>query len=206
MALFKRLGSLFREFSALAVDYDNSSSGLLATQVQEALDRIIEQIGMKPKYIICDQDSSFNCQSFRDWCKDTGIKPPRYGAIGKHGSIAVIERFWKTLKYHWLQHIAIARGQNQFHEQLELMRRWYNEFKPHSTLGGRTPEEVYSNAREPKCNQPRHEPRPNYPINAPRLKSKPPVRGSPGQKLKLCVTFLDPETKRLPAITLREAA
>lgn len=56
------------------------------------LGRAAGRAGVVPKYIICD------CDAFRRWVKRKGIKPPRYGAIGKHGSIAVVERLIKILK------------------------------------------------------------------------------------------------------------
>ncbi len=52
----------------------------------------------KPKYIICDRDCIFDCHAFRSWVKRKGIQPPRYGAAGKHGSIAVVERFILSMK------------------------------------------------------------------------------------------------------------
>jgi hypothetical protein len=51
-----------------------------------------------PKHIICDRGMQFDCNRIRTWCKRKNIKPPRYGAIGKHGSIAVVERFILTMK------------------------------------------------------------------------------------------------------------
>ena len=51
-----------------------------------------------PTYIVCDRGKQFDGNGFRVWCKRKGIKPPRYGAIGRHGSIAVVERFILTMK------------------------------------------------------------------------------------------------------------
>ena len=39
----------------------------------------------------------FRCDGFKCWCRRKTIRV-RYGAVGRHGSIAVIERFIKTLK------------------------------------------------------------------------------------------------------------
>ena len=44
----------------------------------------------KPKYLVSDCGMQFGCKVFRTWCKPHNIKP-RYGAIGKHGSIAVVK-------------------------------------------------------------------------------------------------------------------
>ena len=66
--------------------------------VRVFLGRAIANGGTAPKYLVCDRGSQFDCQGFRDWCRRKGIKPPRYGAIGQHGRIAVVERFILTLK------------------------------------------------------------------------------------------------------------
>jgi|GEM_PF-7120149 len=44
-----------------------------------------------------DRGISFDCEAFRDWCRDI-ILQWRHGAVGRHGSIAVIERYFRTLK------------------------------------------------------------------------------------------------------------
>jgi hypothetical protein len=41
------------------------------------------------KYIICDKGQQFWCGVFKDWCDRQGITP-RFGAVGQHGSIALI--------------------------------------------------------------------------------------------------------------------
>jgi len=61
----------------------------------------------KPKYIICDRDRIFDCDAFRRWVKRKGIKPPRYGAVGKHGSVAVVERFILTMKNEFTRRIIV---------------------------------------------------------------------------------------------------
>ena len=53
--------------------------------------------GANPKYIICDKGQQFWCDAFKGWCDRQGITP-RFGAVGQHGSIALIERFILTFK------------------------------------------------------------------------------------------------------------
>jgi transposase InsO family protein len=66
--------------------------------VTAALDRIMSAEQVQPKHLIVDQGPEFNCEHFKDvWCKAKGILP-RFGAVGKHGSIAVVERFHRTMK------------------------------------------------------------------------------------------------------------
>jgi transposase InsO family protein len=51
--------------------------------VRTFLGRAIAKAGTAPKYLVCDRGSQFDCQGFRGWCERSGIKPPRYGAIGR---------------------------------------------------------------------------------------------------------------------------
>ena len=95
-----------------------------------------------------------------------GIKPPRYGAIGQHGSIAVIERFILTLKNGCLRVLLVPYRRETFLRELHCFGEWYNDFRPHTTLGGRTPDEVY-HAKRPANRGPRFEPRPRWPRGSP---------------------------------------
>jgi len=82
-------------------------------EVAAALDRIIRIEQVKPKHLIVDQGSEFKCEHFEEkWCKAMNILP-RFGAVGKHGSIAVVERFHRTLKG-ILRMITIPEDQSQF--------------------------------------------------------------------------------------------
>jgi transposase InsO family protein len=65
--------------------------------VRAFLGRSMAAAGAVPKYIICDRGKQFDCDAFRAWCKRKGIRP-RFGAVGKHGSIAVVERAILTIK------------------------------------------------------------------------------------------------------------
>ena len=64
--------------------------------VRAFLGRVISTAGAKPRHLVCDQGPQFSCKRFRPWCRGKGIRL-RFGAIGEHGSIAVIERLILTL-------------------------------------------------------------------------------------------------------------
>lgn len=67
-------------------------------EVTTALGRITFAEGIRPKHLIVDQGPEFKCEHFEEiWCKEMNILP-RFGAASKHGSIAVVERFHRTLK------------------------------------------------------------------------------------------------------------
>jgi len=93
---------------------------------------------------------------FKTWCTRRGIKP-RFGAVGKHGCIAVIERFIRTLKGEAMRRLLIPIRRDRFRRELQFFATWYNEHRPHSALDGRTPNEVYDGLR-PANRRPRLEP------------------------------------------------
>ncbi|MCC7418887.1 MAG: transposase, partial [Planctomycetaceae bacterium] len=106
------------------------------------LGRAIGTAGAAPKYVICDQGAQFSCPGFLAWCRQQEIHP-RFGAVGQHGSIAVIERFIRTLKTEGTRRFLVPAFRNAFRRELLLFLGWYNEHRPHMPLRGRTPDEVY---------------------------------------------------------------
>ena len=112
-----------------------------AAKVIEAMDVAIAIAGRAPKYIITDQGAQFR-DDYRDWCELRGIKP-RFGAIGQHGSIAICERFIRTIKQECARRIIIPLRTSLFEAELISYALWYNEHRPHQSLQGRTPNEVY---------------------------------------------------------------
>ena len=74
----------------------------------EALELAMRKHG-GPKHIISDQAPVFVGDAFGELLRQWNIKP-RFGAIGKHGSIAVTERVIKTLKYEWLRCVPLIKG------------------------------------------------------------------------------------------------
>jgi putative transposase len=172
-------------------------------EVTAALDQIIEQEQVKPKHLIVDQGGEFKCEHFEDkWCKQRGILP-RFGAVNKHGSIAVVERFHRTLK-EILQLTTIPEDQSQFEREVTLIIDWYNDHRPHNTLEGKTPNEVYF-SRTATSEQPRHEPRERWPRGSPCAKPQTDVDGDPGDPIVLEIDCLEGR-RHLPIIRTRRAA
>ena len=156
--------------------------------VRALLGRTIQAVGAKPKYLICDCGPQFDNDGFWDWCDDKNIQP-RYGAVGQHGSIAVVERFILTLKTYLLGWSTIVPLRRQeFRRELTSFCDWYNEHRPHTTLQGCTPNEVYYR-RFPENRRPRFETRSKWPRGAPCAKPSSLVKGRPGGKVDLQVSF-----------------
>src|SRR6185369_12658508 len=91
-----------------------------------------------------------------------------------------------------------------FRRDLLSFVAWYNGFRPHTTLGGRTPDEVY-HGLAPANEAERVEPRTRWPRGSPCARPRTPVRGDPGTTVELVVQFHDGQ-RHLPVITLKRAA
>ena len=122
------------------------------------LERAIGMAGAAPKYILSDKGRQFWCRRFKAWCKRRGIRPRYASTGGQVRATAIIERFIKSLKDEWLRRIAIPLLRETMRHQVASHFAWYDEFRPHQGLGGRTPKEVYGKKR-PANRRPRHEPR-----------------------------------------------
>jgi len=65
--------------------------------VRTFLCRAIGKAGAAPGHLITDQGKQFRDKAFGRWCRRRGIRQ-RFGAVGKYGSIAVVERLIRTIK------------------------------------------------------------------------------------------------------------
>jgi transposase InsO family protein len=166
-------------------------------QISSFLSRIIRKTGQKPKHTISDQGSQFQCTTFKNWCRKNHIKH-RYGAVQKYGSIAIIERFFKTLKQDFTRRITIPFRKAEMNKHLSCFKEWYNIYRPHQGIAGLTPCEK-SSGFSPACQLPRYEPRMRFPVVYEN------IRGSPGVRLELSVDFYK-EYRTMPIVKLKQAA
>jgi len=118
------------------------------------------------------------------WCGKKKIKP-RFGAIGKYGSIAIIERFNRTFKDECTRRIFVPFNINDMRNEVAIFITWYNEFRPHQYLKARTPEEVYA--------------------QSPPIKKTVVTSNSKLPELKLHISYFEGR-KHLPVIELKRAA
>lgn len=116
--------------------------------INKALESAIEKHG-PPKHIISDQAHVVTGEVFAELLGKYNIKP-RLGAIGKHGSIAVTERVNKTLKYEWLKRVTLIKGIDHLTDLCKEFEIWYNSWRPHMTLDGFRPDDVFCNNKPDK--------------------------------------------------------
>ena len=171
--------------------------------VRAFLGRTIVSAGATPKYLICDKDTIFWCAGFKQWCRRKGIRP-RYGAVGQHGSIAVVERFIRTMEDEGTRRILVPQRRNTFRSEISSFVTWFNQHRPHMTLEGRTPNEVYLRLR-PANLRPRIEPRKRWPRGAPCAVPRTLIAGQPGDRVAMQVDFYDGK-RHLPIVSLKRAA
>lgn len=103
--------------------------------ITKLLDNIIKIHG-KPREILTDNGSVFGLRSkhskFDRWCRRRGIKHIRT-AIHSPTTTGKIERFFQTLE----KELPFCNN------DLELFRMRYNHFRPHSSLHGKSPADIY---------------------------------------------------------------
>jgi transposase InsO family protein len=118
------------------------------------LEAAVEREGSGPKHIISDQGTQFRGE-YLAWCEKRRVRS-RFGAMGESRSIAVIERFWRSLKQEWWRRLA-AKPWLLLEAKLELEAylAWYHEHRPHQGLGGRTPAEKKTPQPDPQRVEPR---------------------------------------------------
>ena len=155
-----------------------------ARQVLDVLERAMRKHG-RPRHFVSDQGSQFTAAVFRETLDALGIRQ-RFGAIGQYGSIAVIERFWRTLKE--LLGVRLWPPLSKAHlvARTELALAYYSHYRPHQGLRGATPAEVYNDV----------EPATASAIPPPRKNLRAPVWEQP---LPFEVIYLDRE-RRLPVL------
>ena len=128
----------------------------------------------------------------------------RATAVGKHGSIAVVERFIRSMKDECTRRILVPLRRGAMRTELSLYVGWYNEHRPHQWLEGKTPREVY-NGLIPRNANPRYEPRPKWPLESHCAAPQTRIKGKRGGRLNLVIGYLEGR-KHLPVIELRKAA
>jgi transposase InsO family protein len=100
--------------------------------VRACLGRAIVSAGAVPRYVVSDKGSQYwPSQGYQRWCRRRGIRS-RFGAIGKHGSIALIERALRTFK-EALQSLTVPTRRAGMQCEMAVLLDWYNQHRPHTS-------------------------------------------------------------------------
>jgi transposase InsO family protein len=139
---------LWRVYVIVAIDHFSRKVVCVRPLAGQSTQCIIDALELAfrvfgpPKHLISDRGNGFDSAEMTVFLKPFGVKQ-RFGAVGKHGSVAVTERVNRTLKEEWLRRVPLIRGVHHLAELCESFSLWYNEWRPHMTLGGCRPVDFY---------------------------------------------------------------
>ena len=129
----------------LALEVDTSFASRRVTRV---LEQIVAERGL-PQSIRCDNGPEFTSRHFLAWCVGRGIELMHIQP-GKPTQNAYVESFngrlrEECLNVSWFQNLFDAR------RKIAAWRQEYNEKRPHSSLGYRTPREFAELVHSRSC-------------------------------------------------------
>lgn len=99
--------------------------------------------GQKPEIFNTDQGSQFTSAAYLSVLKEQEVKISMDGK-GRCFDNIMVERLWRTVKYEEV-YLKKYRSGNEARENLENYITFYDEGRPHSSLGKQTPASVYYN-------------------------------------------------------------
>jgi len=105
-----------------------------------ALERAMDEYG-RPEIFNTDQGSQFTSEMFTEKLNDNHIRISMDGK-GRALDNVVVERFWRSLKYEEV-YLKEYNSMKECREGIAAYIRKYNSFRPHSSIGGVTPDMVY---------------------------------------------------------------
>jgi putative transposase len=185
--LFLKLAVVYDAFSRMPLAASLFPGEPSAAAIARLFSRAPRRFG-RARHVVSDQGSQFTAAVFRETLIGLAVRH-RFGAIGKTGSIALIERFWRTIKQKLALKTLKPLVMADLRRRLDLGLLHYSYHRPHQALGGATPAEIYF-ARTPA-----------------HLAAVPAPRGRPGQDTEeqpIAIVFLDPE-RRLPILVRKVA-
>jgi len=143
---FMYLVAIMDYFSRYVLSWSVSNS-LESLFCIDALDEAL--LRAKPAIFHSDQGKQYTSAKFVDTLKSRDIRISMSGC-GRAFDNILAERLWRTVKYEEVYLREYADG----HELLRSLQRYfdyYNKHRPHSSLGYRTPAEVYGAGGDSLC-------------------------------------------------------
>ena len=97
-----------------------------------------------PTWLVTDKDPVLRrAKNVNGLLRRHGIRR-RYGAVGRKGSIAIIERFWRSAKSEYVDDLSSIASIRRLDRDLDAYATWFNHHRPHQGLGNATPQEVFT--------------------------------------------------------------
>ena len=174
-----------------------------SAEVVRFLGRVCRALRSRPDHVITDHGVQFTASDFATWCRRRGVRR-RFGAIGKYGRLAVVERFIRSMKTECARAILVPFRRTELEGKIFAYIAWFNGDRPHAFLAGATPDEIYFR-KMPACRKPRFEPRDRWPKPSRCARPQALIRGRPGVEVELVVEHRGGR-KHLPVVGLRRAA
>ena len=112
----------------------------------EALEEALARPG-RPEIVTTDQGSQFTSIEFTKVLKDASIAISMDGR-GAWRDNVFVERLWRTVKYEEVYLRAYA-SVPEARASISRYMTFYNSRRPHSSLGGRTPDQAYLTTQQP---------------------------------------------------------
>ena len=110
----------------------------------EAVQEAIARYG-KPEIFNTDQGCQFTSSPFVELLKQHGIRQSMDGK-GCWRDNVFVERLWRTIKYDEV-YLHAYESVSQARAGLDRFLTFYNNSRPHSSLDGKTPDQVYFNLK-----------------------------------------------------------
>src|ERR1039458_9587066 len=124
-----KVAVVFDAFSRMPLSARVFSKEASAVEIARLISRTARRHG-RPAHFISDQARCFKGQVFRRKLKRLKVKQ-RFGAVGKKGSIALIERLWRTLKDTLGLRLLRPLAAEDLMEKVEIGLVHYAPFRPH---------------------------------------------------------------------------
>lgn len=121
---------------------------LTSAKVVEALKEAIAKEGVAPKHLRMDNGPEFIALALRGFCHRQEVAT-EYIEPGKPWQNGFAESFHGRLRDEFLSQEVFA-SVAEARVKTDLWRRWYNQERPHSSLGCKTPDEAACRNREEK--------------------------------------------------------
>lgn len=140
-----KLALVFDVFSRMPLAARVFLSEPSAKDVASLFDSAMSRFG-PPRHSVSDQGSQFTSKEFRRALGRRGVRH-RYGAIARSGSIALIERFFRTLKAVADTRVRPPLLRADLERRLAFAFDYYAWLRPHQGLAGATPAEIFLDQR-----------------------------------------------------------